>query len=1040
MTARLIVAPAGAGKTRFAIQRIRDVLAAEPLAPVTVILPNDLRAAEFHRRVAGAGGTLGAEVVTFYSLYAEILAQAGQPRPRLLEPMQARLLREIVNRLWREGALQHYAALRAKPGFVAGLRATIEELKRARVEPDQFASAARGLGPSLDELAAAYAAYQDWLQREDWADREGQGWLAAIALEDHPALGTGTRLLVVNGFDEFNPTQLSVLAVLSRRASETLITLTGDLSRGSQDRPAHRRFTRAQHALTAALNLAPQPLEPAEQPRRLPAQLNQLEVGLFEGGSIAPRQPRHESGKGAGATPAVEFVEARDRATETRVALRWIKARIVRDRMAMSDVAVLARNLDPYRSHIEEIADEFGLPVHLTGGLPLASNPAVAALLSALSLPALDWPRRQVLEAWHSPYLDWSQAGIAPADAAALDNVSRLGHVQAGLGQWREALDLAARPTYADDDQDEMPDLPDVDADALRARFEAFVARLVPAARGTARDYAAFVEDLIGDDLAYAPRGHARDWDAASLNVVRRARETAATAERDAAALRSFKDVLRGLVLAESATPSQADSPEMDYPAFYAELRGAVQAADYTAWTPSEPGVLVASMLDARGVSLRAAVLIGLSEGECPQPEREDVFLRERDRRELRARGLPIEPKLRGDEMTFFYQAVTRAGERLLLTRPYLAGDGQPWEPSPYWQEVQRILGSPRPHRARPEDALDAAGAASAVEWMRISRRFDPPLARDVAMLRARFDRAAHSAFDGDLSALSPELSERYRPSYTWSASRLEAYGACPFYFYIAYALELEPRTPPEEGYDARILGSMLHRILELTYRRAADPSDVNACLCAMEAVAGEVMAGAPGVYGFRPSPLWPRQQGELRDSLRQTITALSEASHGYTPRHFEAQFGIGQPPLVLSTAVGEVRLRGYIDRIDAGPDGRLRVIDYKSSGTPIGRQDLAEGRRLQLPLYALAARHALNLGEIEGGFYWHIHRAEASALKLETYDGGVEGAFTDVVRHVAGHIGGIRGGCFQPQPPTGGCPSYCPATAFCWRYAPREF
>jgi ATP-dependent helicase/DNAse subunit B len=232
----------------------------------------------------------------------------------------------------------------------------------------------------------------------------------------------------------------------------------------------------------------------------------------------------------------------------------------------------------------------------------------------------------------------------------------------------------------------------------------------------------------------------------------------------------------------------------------------------------------------------------------------------------------------------------------------------------------------------------------------------------------------------------------------------------------------------------------MLHRILELTYRRAADPSDTNDCLNAMEAAAGEVLAGAPREYGFRPSPLWLRQQRELRKSLQRTIEALAEASHGYVPRRFEAQFGIEQPPLSLPTAVGEVRLRGYIDRIDSGPDGRLRVIDYKSSGTPISRQDLAEGRRLQLPLYALAARDALKLGQIEGGFYWHIHRAEASALKLETCEGGVEGALNEVVQHVAHHIGGIRGGRFKPHPPPEGCPGYCPATAFCWRYAPREF
>jgi hypothetical protein len=33
--------------------------------------------------------------------------------------------------------------------------------------------------------------------------------------------------------------------------------------------------------------------------------------------------------------------------------------------------------------------------------------------------------------------------------------------------------------------------------------------------------------------------------------------------------------------------------------------------------------------------------------------------------------------------------------------------------------------------------------------------------------------------------------------------------------------------------------------------------------------------------------------------------------------------------------------------------------------------------------------------------------------------------------------VRGARDGFFAPQPPSDGCPSYCPATAFCWHYRP---
>lgn len=37
----------------------------------------------------------------------------------------------------------------------------------------------------------------------------------------------------------------------------------------------------------------------------------------------------------------------------------------------------------------------------------------------------------------------------------------------------------------------------------------------------------------------------------------------------------------------------------------------------------------------------------------------------------------------------------------------------------------------------------------------------------------------------------------------------------------------------------------------------------------------------------------------------------------------------------VTTTTAGGVRLLGFIDRIDAAPDGRLRVVDYKTGKAP---------------------------------------------------------------------------------------------------------
>ena len=119
--------------------------------------------------------------------------------------------------------------------------------------------ATRDLSPRLSEVALVYNEYQEWLQRNDWADNEGRGWLAAIALESSPDLLSEARFLAVSGFDEFNPTQLAVLSLLAKRATETIITLTGDLERSQ--RPAQRRFQRAQRAIVSSLGIEPEMMD-----------------------------------------------------------------------------------------------------------------------------------------------------------------------------------------------------------------------------------------------------------------------------------------------------------------------------------------------------------------------------------------------------------------------------------------------------------------------------------------------------------------------------------------------------------------------------------------------------------------------------------------------------------------------------------------------------------------------------------------------------------------------------------------------------------
>jgi hypothetical protein len=260
-------------------------------------------------------------------------------------------------------------------------------------------------------------------------------------------------------------------------------------------------------------------------------------------------------------------------------------------------------------------------------------------------------------------------------------------------------------------------------------------------------------------------------------------------------------------------------------------------------------------------------------------------------------------------------------------------------------------------------------------------------------------------------------------------------------FFLTSSAMKLDPRDPPEPGYDPAQLGLILHAILEKVYPAAPDPASTDSVLSVLPGIAEKMFTDAPEEFGFQPTALWFWERVELIETLEGTIAALGDISQGWTPYAYEQKFGIGDSDPVEIELEGEsVLARGIIDRVDRNKDGELRIIDYKTGSSHLGWGDLIRGRRLQLAIYALGARDALDLGEPVEGFYWMIRAAKAGSLKLSTFKYndtylGPEGAMDVARMHIQEVVQRIRAGQFMPAAPDGGCPSYCPAVEWCWRY-----
>lgn len=1010
MPVELLVARPATGKTQNCIDKVQKTLSASPLSEVWIVVPDRLQAAAFRRRLAAAGGAIGAHIGTFGDLYRKILEQTGNNVPIASTPLLHFIIQDVVDNSFKIGNLEHYASVRTMPGFFLALRDSFAELKRSLIFPEQFIESCQEGGPAQQELADLYASYQMRLRELGWADAEGLSWLAVEELENNPSAANSIRLLVVDGFDSFTGAQRRTLELLASQVGELFITFPGE---HNSRRLAHRRFSDTLEKLIQGLS---PDITSLHQTPFLPTFALQLETLLFE-----------QSEMTIGETKTPFMLESRAPEDEAREALRWIKSLIVRDGLALSDCAIFTPNPNLYDSFLRSNAQEFGIPVHFSKGTALTGSPAITALLNLLTLPLQNFRSRMLFNALRSPYFEF---GIDAGDIDMLEEISRKAKIIGGRQQWKETWEVLA-PIRSEqielDDEGRLPGLPRGEhAQRLRTSLESCLNLCSPPAEIQSQtDWVLWLENSLEQLGFYEHANH----------------------EHDEIACELLRETLRALVLSETVIGAYASS----YVDFISRLQSALNGVGLPeSRLNTQPAVLIGQMTEARGIRFKAVALLGLGEGVFPVVERSDPFLSESIRQQV-----GLESRLNREQASLFYQAVTRTDQHLLITRPYMSESGEDWEPSPFWKDALKLFDKTVVNRIRPDDVSSLNEAASGQELLfwavrrgSLPRRFEEftprweNLRNARRILHARRAKQPAGVYEGLSLNLSIELSERFSPDKVWSASRLETYGRCPHQFYVREALGLEARTPPEVGWSVLEMGFMLHKILEEAYSSVSHREEIASVLTELPGIAAKVFEQAPDEYGFRPSPLWEFEKAEFVSILQSTIQVLHEKSQGWTPFAFEEKFGSnGVPPLEIDIGGETIRLRGVIDRLDRNEAGEIRVVDYKSGSSHLDPKDLKSGARLQLPIYALAAMNTLQLGSVTEGFYWKIRQAESSTLKLSSFrtdnGQGVQEAIRLVIEHLQKILAGIRAAEFPPSPPKEGCSPYCPAMQWCWRYEP---
>ena len=893
--------------------------------------------------------------------------------------------------------------------------------------------------------------------------REDAGIFAPVAA--HPA----TAKQLARAFDDLrdaSPDTLDRLAALSPRTADVvrLMRRTKELTAGYYDESDLLRA-----AAGAVKSGAPAAREAGALilylPRRLPDALRLLletaaatvgaraVIGLTGDGQVdalarqmaarlsrlGPVREGAEAALPAGSTVA----SLPDPEEEVRHVVRKAVA-LAREGVPLHRMAILFQRQEQYALLAHEVLDSAGIPHNGPPIRRLAQSLGGRAVLGAYRVAASGF-RRDIVMDWLTSAPISGEDG-APAPSHRWDAISREAGVVKGEAQW--SARLAAW------------------ADAAEARITAtpeaaeYNRRQAEQARALARFMGAMAEEMASPVRA-SPSGHARK----AIELLERYLPLPTVehlgdglAEAEAGAWEEVHGLISSIASLDGQLPAALEVP-ISRGEFASALGDVLDASSGRLGSLGD-GIFVGPLSAASELEFDAVFVIGLVEGNSGRGEDPIITEQERDQAgdEVPSRRLGLLQQRRA-YLAALAGAGTRAlsypradlrGQRTTIPSRWLLESATAQSgtalyasdlaemlmspPYPEWFEAvhsfESVLTKDGERASLQErDLASLLGARSAPERHYLASRIDG-LGDGMAARRsrARKRRVAGSGTaeldgwngrvpDGSVAAAGSE-----KPV---SPTALETFAECPFRYFLGHVLKVGDIERPEEieTITAADVGNVMHAALEEFFNETRPRGNPLAPWSAGERtrlreIAEQHCAAAEG-RGLTGKPLaWAADRARILRDLDRFLDEdqACRATTGFVFERAEVAFGAsrdGSPPppparYTLPDGTG-IAFRGYIDRVDRGPNGELMVTDYKTGRSTkfkvVGKPDplvrLDGGKRLQLPVYALALEEEAG-GKPISARYWFITERENFEQAVLPLDGPTREKFGEVVQVLA--------------------------------------
>ena len=628
--------------------------------------------------------------------------------------------------------------------------------------------------------------------------------------------------------------------------------------------------------------------------------------------------------------------------------------KLIRDqKFRYKDIAIITKNIDTYSSLARAIFDKYEIPIFIDENRDLNQNIVIQYILSVFDIYTKNWSYEAVFN-----YIKTGFPGIEEDDIFKLEKYC----LKWGIKQnkWKKEFQ------YGISEEKDKPEI-----ERLEEIRKQFVTPLIKLKKQiddnktveniSKQIYQFFVEQNIAQ------------------KVSKKIEQLQQLGQIDLA--NEYKNSLQIItaILDEMVLIFKDDKTTIDK---YAQiLKMGFKNMGLNKIPGTQDQVILGDVDRSRSHKVKAIFIIGLNDGVFPSVHKDEGFLNDFDREQLKQDGIEIAngaiDNLYEDNFNI-YKAFTTAEEKLYLIYSSSDMQGKSLRPSMLITKIKKMY----PHIKEESDVIEEKA-----EILNKRKTYEE-LINQISKLKGNdyIEQIWYTIYDyyckdtewnfklqQSLKGLDytniPEkindenIQKLYGNTLTTSISKLERYQSCPFSYYLQYGLKIKPQE--ELKIQTLNTGTFIHEVIDEFFNMVKEEKmeleDITSeALSEMIDKIVEEKLEQTKNYIFTSTAKYRALVIRLKKILNKALKYIVETlvQSRFQVLGTEVEFGEKgkYKPIQLTLEDGKhIEIIGKIDRIDTaqGEDGNyLRIIDYKSSAKNIDLNEVYAGLQIQLLTY----------------------------------------------------------------------------------------